>query len=232
MHFTFCFIFLLIKYCKSDTLKVTDQVYFDVECDGIYLGRIIIGLFGEVVPKTVLNFKHIATNGISDKTYEGTRFHRVIERFMIQGGDIIHNNGTGSISIYGKFFEDENFKVRHKGPGIVSMANGGPDTNGCQFFVTTMRTPWLDGFHVAFGKVLMGQDIIHKIEHMKTNTDNRPIKDVIIIRSGLVKMTRVFYETDEPYELTLWGWIKAGWFPISFSVGILIFFHWFMIQLK
>lgn len=107
MHFTFCFIFLLIKYCKvckifskihnfeqnsiifqSDTYKVTDQVYFDVECDGIYLGRIIIGLFGEVAPKTVLNFKHIATNGISDKTYEGTRFHRVIERFMIQGQNI------------------------------------------------------------------------------------------------------------------------------------------------
>ncbi|RZC05009.1 peptidyl-prolyl cis-trans isomerase-like, partial [Asbolus verrucosus] len=156
----------------SGQYKVTDQIYFDIECDGKYLGRVIIGLFGHVVPKTVANFKLIATNGIDGKTYEGSKFHRVIERFLIQGdlnhmilhndnypksliqgGDIIYNNGTGSISIYDEFFDDENFTIRHNGPGVVSMANGGRNTNGCQFFITTIQTPWLDGFHVAFGKV-------------------------------------------------------------------------------
>lgn len=130
---------------QSDLFKVTDEIFFDVEIAGEYLGRIVIGLFGDTVPKTVLNFKQIATNGIDGRTYEGTRFHRVIERFLIQGeqlitniiliimfylshiqgGDIVYNNGSGSVSIHGKFFKDENFIIKHNGPGIVSMANGG-----------------------------------------------------------------------------------------------------------
>ncbi|XP_044267337.1 peptidyl-prolyl cis-trans isomerase-like isoform X2 [Tribolium madens] len=210
-------LFLTFQQCACHLLKVTDRVYFDIESDGKYLGRIVIGLFGEIVPNTVLNFKQIATNGIGGKTYEG--------------GDVIYNNGSGSISIYGKFFKDENFTVKHNGPGIVSMANGGPNTNGCQFFITTMFAPWLDGIHVAFGKVLTGQDVVHKIEHLKTDSNNHPLLDVTIIRSGLLK-TKPFYESDEPYELTFWAWIKAGWFPLSFSFAIIGFFHWFMIQLK
>ncbi|XP_063934501.1 uncharacterized protein LOC135146266 [Zophobas morio] len=221
----------LIRESKCDFHKVTDRIYFDIESDGKYLGKVVIGLFGEVVPKTALNFKKIATDGINGVTYEGSKFHRVVERFLIQGGDIVYNNGTGTISIYGKFFDDENFVIKFNGPGIVGMANGGHNTNGCQFFITTMSTPWLDENHVAFGKVLNGQDIVHRIEHLKTDSNHVPLNNVLIIQSGLIETTP-FYESDEPYELTLWAWIKAGWFPLSFSIGILLFFHWFMIQLK
>ena len=124
---------------------ITDTMYLDVTIGGEDVGRVIVGLFGGVVPRTALNFATICETGINGRSYSGVAFHRVIRNFMIQGGDIVNGDGTGSISIYGPQFDDENFVLSHRGPGYLSMANAGPNTNGCQFFITTVVTPWLDG---------------------------------------------------------------------------------------
>ena len=124
--------------------------------------------------------------GTTPSGYLKTPFHRVIKEFMIQGGDILKGDGTGCISIYGESFADENFNLRHSGPGLLSMANSGPDTNGSQFFITCGKCEWLDGKHVVFGKVLdaVSMMVVHKIEAVQAGADNKPKLPVLISQCG------------------------------------------------
>jgi len=169
--------------------KVTTKVYFDVAIGDEEAGRVVIGLFGEDVPLTVANFRALCTGekGIGKKgvplTYKGSVFHRVIPEFMLQGGDITAGNGTGGESIYGEKFRDEAFKFQHDIPGILSMANSGPDTNGSQFFITTVPTAWLDGKHVIFGRVIEGMDVVKKVESLGSSS-GRTSKRILITDSG------------------------------------------------
>ncbi|WP_327071264.1 peptidylprolyl isomerase [Kitasatospora sp. NBC_01250] len=158
------------------------NVYFDVTVNDEPLGRIVFKLFDDVVPKTARNFRELAT-GENGFGYAGSGFHRVIPAFMLQGGDFTNHNGTGGKSIYGAKFEDENFQLKHDRPFLLSMANAGKNTNGSQFFITTIVTDWLDGKHVVFGEVVEGEEIVKKIEALGSQSGATKGK-IVIKESG------------------------------------------------
>jgi peptidyl-prolyl isomerase D len=165
------------------------RTFFDISSNGTLLGRIVFQLY-EDTPLTSENFRVLCrgdkvVNGVK-LSYKNSIFHRVIKKFMIQGGDFTNHNGTGGISIYGEKFADENFIHKHTVPGLLSMANAGPNTNGSQFFITTSTPRHLDGKHVVFGKVIKGMGLIRKIESMKTTSD-RPDVPIVISDCGVLE---------------------------------------------
>ncbi|XP_043546761.1 NK-tumor recognition protein isoform X2 [Chiloscyllium plagiosum] len=172
-------------------VKNRPQCYFDVEINRAPVGRIVFELFSDVCPKTCKNFLFLCTGekGLGKKTrkqlcYKGSTFHRIVKEFMVQGGDFSEGNGRGGESIYGGYFEDENFVLKHDREFLLSMANRGRNTNGSQFFITTKPAPHLDGVHVVFGQVITGFDTIKEIENLKTDAASRPYADVRIIDCG------------------------------------------------
>lgn len=164
-------------------------VFFDITIGGHNAGRIIMELFADQVPKTAENFRQFCTGehrkGDIPMGYKGAPFHRVIKDFMIQGGDFLKGDGGGCMSIYGgQPFEDENFLLKHKGPGLLSMANSGVHTNGCQFFITCNKCEWLDNKNVVFGQVIDGMLTVRKVENVSCGPNNKPKLDCLVSQCG------------------------------------------------
>ncbi|XP_053569725.1 NK-tumor recognition protein isoform X2 [Bombina bombina] len=173
--------------------KARPQCYFELEINREPVGRIVFQLFSDVCPETCQNFLCLCTGEkgtgkVTEKKlwYKGSTFHRVVKNFMIQGGDFSEGNGKGGESIYGGYFKDENFILKHDRAFLLSMANRGKHTNGSQFFITTKAAPHLDGIHVVFGLVISGFEVIEKIEHLKTDAASRPYADVRVTDCGIL----------------------------------------------
>ena len=175
-----------------DKHKQTKRAFMDVKIGSAPAERIEIELFFDTTPKTAQNFLSLCTGDKSTPEkllhYKGSKFHRVIKDFMIQGGDFTMGDGTGGASIYGLKFEDEDFGSKHSEPFLLSMANAGPNTNGSQFFITTTKTPHLDGKHVIFGRVVKGQEVVTKIENVQKDASDKPLEDVVIEDCGEIPL--------------------------------------------
>ncbi|CAF1976983.1 unnamed protein product [Rotaria magnacalcarata] len=160
------------------------KVFFKVNINEQPQGVVVFELFSDVVPRTAENFRQLCT-GAAGFGFRGCRFHRIIPQFMVQGGDFDLQDGTGGRSIFGESFPDENFRLKHDVPFLLSMANSGPNTNGSQFFITVAPTPWLDDKHVVFGRVLQGQDIVKRMESCGTE-EGTPRANVVIAECGQI----------------------------------------------
>ena len=160
-------------------------VYMEISIDKNIIGKIIIKLYEDKVPYTCKNFKTMCINK-NNLSYKNCPFHRIIKNFMIQGGDFTNGDGTGGISIYGERFKDENFIYKHDKPYLLSMANAGHDTNGSQFFITTVETPHLDNKHGVFGEVVKGFEIIDYMNNVKIDNNDRPIQNIFISNCGVL----------------------------------------------
>jgi len=176
-------LFVSLFFTRTVDTKMSN-VFFDIEIDSKPAGRIVFKLYDDIVPKTARNFRELATHQ-QGFGYRGSSFHRIIPNFMLQGGDFTRHNGTGGKSIYGDKFADENFHKRHDKPGLLSMANSGKNTNGSQFFVTTVATSWLDGAHVVFGEVIENMDLVRAIEAVGT-ASGTPKAKVVVVNSGAI----------------------------------------------
>jgi cyclophilin family peptidyl-prolyl cis-trans isomerase len=180
----------LTKSAVDEEQKSTNNpvVFFDITIGDVPAGRIEILLRADVCPKTCENFRSLCTGERGDRAldFKNTIFHRIIPQFMCQGGDTTRANGTGGRSIYGEKFKDENFKLKHDGPGILSMANSGPNTNGSQFFLCTAKTEWLDNKHVVFGRVIKGMEVLRAMESVGS-TSGKPKQKVVIVEGGQLR---------------------------------------------
>ncbi|KAJ8303943.1 hypothetical protein KUTeg_017526 [Tegillarca granosa] len=188
---------------------VTEEVWFDIEIKDYdqgddYRGRFVVGLFGGKCPVTTLNFKSLAKGykrGSKTLSYKNTPIHRVVTDFVVQMGDVTNGDGTGGESIYGPRFGDENFDLSHRAPGMVAMANRGPDSNGSQFFVLLSKARWLDGKHVVFGKVIKGMDVIKTLGDLELKKEtSMPVKNVKIIDCGIVGIDRKYELSNEQVD--------------------------------
>lgn len=203
-------IILLLNRIRMTT---NPKIFFDLTSDGKPEGRIVFELFADSVPRTAENFRALCTGekGIGKKGkplhYKGSLFHRVIKNFMCQGGDFTDASGVGGESIYGEKFEDENLDGKHERPFLLSMANSGPNTNGSQFFITTVPCPHLDGKHVVFGRLIEGRLVVRRLELCDKGDQDRPVKDWVIEDCGELQKDYVFTPVDDGtgdfYEETL-----------------------------
>jgi len=163
-------------------------VFFDISMGGHHVGRVKMELFANIVPKTAENFRQFCTGEHRVKNqplgYKNCTFHRVMKDFMVQSGDFIKGDGTGKICIYGTSFNDEGFQLKHTGPGLLSMANSGPNSNGSQFFITCGAAEWLDNKHVVFGQVIEGMKIVRMVENVPVDSNSKPTMPCLITECG------------------------------------------------
>ncbi|CUM63297.1 uncharacterized protein PRCAT00000868001 [Priceomyces carsonii] len=194
---TLVLVFVVQVVIAADDPPITHKVYFNITEDDKPIGTITFGLYGTVVPKTAENFRQLTLSKDPEFGYIDSIFHRIIPKFMIQGGDFETGKGYGGKSIYGGKFDDENFQLKHDKPYKLSMANAGRNTNGSQFFITTVVTSWLDGAHVVFGEVVDGFDVVDYIENVKTGYGDKPVKTLKISGTGEIEVEENFEVKDE-----------------------------------